>query len=310
MRQEEIGKIPFNKVVDRRLKVFWVIQRLRCNYFQESKRYSLKDVVVIVNSLLERKGFKKVTKRTIQNDIKNFEKLGLLKTNFNPLGKNNGSFTHYIINETLEKIASKVISKTYFSEKKNRKELAIRKIVKKDQLKEKTQKFKISHQIFSHLLSEKQVKNNISKNSRIEKLKDKEKALEKSILYKFKDLMEEDLVELREIVQSDLSYKNTLWNLKDYMEELIEYAERPALTFFKSKLKEKKNKVWFMSKKSARTDFNLIIGEFKDRNKTKRQNMDLNCIKAQSPRMHYIDNPSDIKRIVELLPVMNLRVFN
>ncbi|UGQ17776.1 plasmid maintenance protein [Borrelia sp. RT1S] len=307
MRQEKISRDPFNKVVDRRLKVFWVIQRLRCNYFQNNRRYSLGNVVSMVNSILERKGFKRVTKRTIQNDIKSFERLGLLKTNFNPLGKNNGSFTHYIINETLEKIASKVISKAYFSERKSRKDLEISKAVKKEQLREKTQKFKNSHQSFSHLLSKIQVKNNINKNSGIKTMKDKGKALEKSILYKFKDFMREDLVELREIVQTDVSYKNTLWNLKDYMEELIEYKERDALTFFKNKLKEKKNKVWFMSKKHTKTDFNLIIGEFKDRNKTKKQEMYSTCIKRVTPIMNYIDSPNDIKRVAELMPSMNIR---
>lgn len=59
MRQEKIRKMPFNKVVDRRLKVFWVIQKLQHNYFKNKKRYSLRNVVVMVNSILEKKDLKK-----------------------------------------------------------------------------------------------------------------------------------------------------------------------------------------------------------------------------------------------------------
>ncbi|AYE37019.1 hypothetical protein DB313_05825 (plasmid) [Borrelia turcica IST7] len=311
MRQEKISKMPFNKVVDRRLKVFWVIQKLRCNYFQNNRKYSLKNVVMMVNSILEKKGFKKVTKRTIQNDIKNFEKIGLLKTDFNPLGKNNGSFTHYIINKTLEKIANKAISKAYFIEKKNKKVQARNKATKRDKLEEKNQKFKISHQIFSHLLSEKEVINNKNKNSKMKTIEDKGEALEKTILYKYKEVQEKDLNEMKEIVKTKVSYKNTLWNLKDFMEELIEYEERAVLSFFKNTLKKKKNKIWFMSKRNTNTDFDMIIGEFKDKNKTKKQEIYKNTVQVQSPKMNYIDNPNDIRRASELVTnIMNLRAFN
>nr|WKT13850.1 plasmid maintenance protein [Borrelia sp. BU AG58] len=311
MRREEIGGSPFNKIVDRRLKVFWVIQKLRRNYFQDSRRYSLGNVVVMVNSILERKGFKKVTKRTIQNDIRSFERIGLLKANFNPLGKNNGSFTHYIINEALEKMASKAISKAYFIEKKSKKELAGITATKKDKIKEKNQKFKISHQVFSHLLGEVKVKNNINRNSRLETLQNKGKALEKTILHKFQRIERKDLDELKEIVKTEISYKNTLWNLKDFMEELTEYEEKPAVAFFKRKLEEKKNKVWFMSRNNAKTDFSLIVGEFKDKNKTKKQEMYKNASRVQIPKMNYMDSPNDIRKISELMPkIMNVRAFD
>ncbi len=82
----------------------------------------------MTNSILGKKGFKKVSKRTIQNDIKIFENLGLIKSHLNPLGKNNGSFTYYTINKALEKLAKKI--KTI----------------------EESQKYKISYQITSHVL--------------------------------------------------------------------------------------------------------------------------------------------------------------
>ncbi len=37
MYQLITNKMPFNKVVDRRLKIFWVIQKLSANYFISKK---------------------------------------------------------------------------------------------------------------------------------------------------------------------------------------------------------------------------------------------------------------------------------
>ncbi|AJA67241.1 ORF-A-type protein (plasmid) [Borrelia miyamotoi LB-2001] len=240
MRQEKIRKMPFNKVVDRRLKVFWVIQKLQHNYFKNKKRYSLRNVVVMVNSILEKKGFKKVTKRTIQSDIKNFEEMGLLKIDFNPLGKNNGSFTYYIINKTLEKIANKAISKAYFIKRKKNIDQTINNTITKDKLKEQNQQFKISHQIFSHLLREIKSKCYQYENSNQKEFKKRERHLEKIILRKFRRVKKEDLNEIQDIVKTQLSYKNTLWNFKDFMEELREYDEQDAINFFKIILRKKK----------------------------------------------------------------------
>nr|WP_301394558.1 plasmid maintenance protein [Borreliella lusitaniae]WKC84852.1 plasmid maintenance protein [Borreliella lusitaniae] len=100
-----------------------------------------------------KKGFKKVTKRTIQNDIKIFENLGLIKSHFNPLGKNNGSFTYQIINKALEKLAKKIISTAYFINKKINYEKSKNKELKKNKTIEESQKYKISYQITSHVLS-------------------------------------------------------------------------------------------------------------------------------------------------------------
>ncbi|QMU99744.1 hypothetical protein F0310_04845 (plasmid) [Borrelia sp. A-FGy1] len=309
MKQNKISKMPFNKVVDRRLKVFWVIQKLRFNYFKNNREYSLKNVVIMINSILEKKGFKKVTKRTIQNDIKNFEKIGLLKTDFNPLGKNNGSFTHYIINKTLEKIANKAISKAYFIERKSKKAKERNKATKREKLKEQNQKFKISHHVFSHLLSKEKVLDNKNKNSIIETEKNREKILEKIILSKHKGIKEKDLNEMKQIVETKLNYKNTLWNLKDFMEELIEYEEIAVLRFFKNTLKKKKNKIWFMSKRNKKTDFNTIVGKFKDENKTKKQEIYKNTVKVQDQKMNYIDNPNKIKKANELIKnIINLKI--
>ncbi|ATQ15389.1 plasmid maintenance protein (plasmid) [Borrelia miyamotoi] len=301
MRQEKIRKMPFNKVVDRRLKVFWVIQKLQHNYFKNKKRYSLRNVVMMVNSILEKKGFKKVTKRTIQSDIKNFEEMGLLKVDFNPLGKNNGSFTYYIINKTLEKIANKAISKAYFIKRKKNIDQTINNTITKDKLKEQNQQFKISHQIFSHLLGETKSKYYKYKNSNQKEFKKREKHLEKIILQKFRRVKKEDLNEIQDIVKTQLSYKNTLWNFKDFMEELREYDEKDAINFFKIILRKKRNKIWFMSKRSKKTDFNMIIGEFKDKNKTKLQILSKGQTEMWKPKMNYIDNPNGIVRTNELI---------
>ncbi|WP_024653050.1 plasmid maintenance protein [Borrelia persica] len=310
MRQKKISKVPFNKVVDRRLKVFWAIKKLQHNYFTYKKRYSLRNVVMMVNSILEKKGFKSVTKRTIQSDIKNIEKIGLLKISFNPLGKNNGSFTYYIINKALEKVANKAISTAYFLQKKEDAEKAINKAINKDKLKEQEQQFKISHQIFSRLLSDikvnyykyknSNIKNSDFKNIKNENYESKEKNLERIILQRFK-IKKSDLSEIRDIVKTQVSYKNTLWNLKDFMEELKEYNENDALNFFKAVLKKKKNKIWFMAKKGIKTDFHLIIGKFKDENKTKAQQLCQNHKRGEKTKMGYIDSPNEIIKMSNVI---------
>lgn len=264
------NKMPFNKVVDRRLKIFWVIQKLGANYFISKKKYSLSNVVAMTNSILEKKGFKKVTKRTIQNDIKIFENLGLIKSHFNPLGKNNGSFTYYTINKTLEKFAKKIISTAYFINKKIKHEKSKNKEIKKFKIKEESQKYKISYQITSHVLS-----NNISKNYKNSKTSLEKQNLKKTINFLEKEIKRRskliNLEEIKEITKNKISYKNSLWNLKDFMEELYEYEETKIIKFFKKTLKKKKNKVWFMSKKFKNTDFNELIREFKNKNRIKRK---------------------------------------
>lgn len=264
--------MPFNKVVDRRLKIFWVIQKLSANYFISKKKYSLSNVVAMTNSILEKKGFKRVTKRTIQNDIKIFETLGLIKSHFNPLGKNNGSFTYYTINKALEKLAKKIISTAYFIDKKTKHEKSKNKQLKKIKIIEESQKYKISHQITSHVLS-----NNISKKCKNSKYSFKRKNqdikktinfLEKKIKKKSKSI---NLEEIKKITENDITYKNSLWNLKDFMEELKEYEEKKIIKFYKKNLEKKKQKIWFMAKKFKNTDFDRLIKEFKIKNKMERE---------------------------------------
>ncbi len=272
MYQIKTNKMPFNKVVDRRLKIFWVIQKLSANYFISKKKYSLSNVVAMTNSILEKKGFKRVTKRTIQNDIKIFETLGLIKSHFNPLGKNNGSFTYYTINKALEKLAKKIISTAYFIDKKTKHEKSKNKQLKKIKIIEESQKYKISHQITSHVLS-----NNISKKyknskysfrKRNQDIKKTINFLEKKIKKKSKSI---NLEEIKKITENDITYKNSLWNLKDFMEELKEYEEKKIIQFYKKNLEKKKQKIWFMAKKFKNTDFDKLIKEFKIKNKMKRK---------------------------------------
>nr|WP_214646003.1 plasmid maintenance protein [Borreliella spielmanii] len=284
--------MSFNKVVDRRLKIFWVIQKLGANYFISKKKYSLSNVVAMTNSILEKKGFKKVTKRTIQNDIKIFENLGLIKSHFNPLGKNNGSFTYYTINKTLEKFAKKIISTAYFINKKIKHEKSKNKEIKKFKIKEESQKYKISYQITSHVLSD-----NISKNYKNSKTSIKKQNLKKTINFLEKEIKKKhksvNLEEIKEITKNKISYKNSLWNLKDFMEELYEYEETKIIKFFKKTLKKKKNKVWFMSKNFKNTDFDELIREFKNKNRIKRK------IKFENETQ--INKPNDIKNAIALI---------
>lgn len=272
MYQIKTNKMPFNKVVDRRLKIFWVIQKLSANYFISKKKYSLSNVVAMTNSILEKKGFKRVTKRTIQNDIKIFETLGLIKSHFNPLGKNNGSFTYYTINKALEKLAKKIISTAYFIEKKTKHEKSKNKQLKKIKIIEESQKYKISHQITSHVLS-----NNISKKYKNSKysFRRKNQNIKKTINFLEKEIKKKsksiNLEEIKKITENDITYKNSLWNLKDFMEELKEYEEKKIIKFYKKNLEKKKQKIWFMAKKFKNTDFDKLIKKFKIKNKMERE---------------------------------------
>ncbi len=272
MYQIKTNKMPFNKVVDRRLKIFWVIQKLSANYFISKKKYSLSNVVAMTNSILEKKGFKRVTKRTIQNDIKIFETLGLIKSHFNPLGKNNGSFTYYTINKALEKLAKKIISTAYFIDKKTKHEKSKNKQLKKIKIIEESQKYKISHQITSHVLS-----NNISKKYKNSKysFRRKNQNIKKTINFLEKEIKKKsksiNLEEIKKITEKDITYKNSLWNLKDFMEELKEYEEKKIIKFYKKNLEKKKQKIWFMAKKFKNTDFDKLIKEFKIKNKMERE---------------------------------------
>ncbi|AJA90681.1 hypothetical protein OY14_04340 (plasmid) [Borreliella chilensis] len=301
MYQLTVSKIPFNKVVDRRLKIFWVIQKLSSNYFKSKKKYSLSNVVVMTNSILGKKGCKKVTKRTIQNDIKIFENLGLIKSYFKPLGKNNGSFTYYTINKKLEKIAKKIISTAYFIDKKKKYEKSKNKEIKKIKLIEESQNYKISYQITSHVLS-----NIISKNYKNSKNSYKKKNLKETINFLEnkikKDLKKINLKELKEITETEISYKNTLWNLKDYTEELKEYEEKKVIQFFKKTLKKKKKKIWFMAKNFRNTDFNELIKKFKLKNiKTKE-------IKNKS--INQIAKKNQIKNAIEAIKTLKKFEYN
>ncbi|MCD2392346.1 plasmid maintenance protein [Borreliella burgdorferi] len=272
MYQIKTNKMPFNKVVDRRLKIFWVIQKLSANYFISKKKYSLSNVVAMTNSILEKKGFKRVTKRTIQNDIKIFETLGLIKSHFNPLGKNNGSFTYYTINKALEKLAKKIISTAYFIDKKTKHEKSKNKQLKKIKIIEESQKYKISHQITSHVLS-----NNINKKYKNSKysFRRKNQNIKKTINFLEKEIKKKsksiNLEEIKKITENDITYKNSLWNLKDFMEELKEYEEKKIIKFYKKNLEKKKQKIWFMAKKFKNTDFDKLIKEFKIKNKMERE---------------------------------------
>ncbi|ACN53240.1 hypothetical protein BSPA14S_B0010 (plasmid) [Borreliella spielmanii A14S] len=246
----------------------------------------------MTNSILAKKGFKKVTKRTIQNDIKIFENLGLIKSHFNPLGKNNGSFTYYTINKTLEKFAKKIISTAYFINKKIKHEKSKNKELKKFKMKEESQKYKISYQITSHVLGK-----NISKNYKNSKTYLEKQNLKKTISFLEKEIKKKhklvNLEEIKEITKNKISYKNSLWNLKDFMEELYEYEETKIIKFFKKTLKKKKNKVWFMSKKFKNTDFNELIREFKNKNRIKRK------IKFENEIQ--INKSNDIKNAIILI---------
>ncbi|WNY62408.1 plasmid maintenance protein [Borreliella burgdorferi] len=54
--------------------------------------------------------------------------------------------------------------------------------------------------------------------------------LEKEIKKKLKSI---NLEEIKKITENDITYKNSLWNLKDFMEELKEYEEKKLYNFIK-----------------------------------------------------------------------------
>ncbi|AEW69185.1 Hypothetical protein KK9_2011 (plasmid) [Borreliella garinii BgVir] len=138
-------------------------------------------------------------------------------------------------------MAKKIISTAYFINKKIKYEKSKNKELKKFKIIEESQNYKISYQITSHLLS-----NNISKNyknsnysCKNQKIKKTINFLEKEIKKKSKEI---NLEEIKKITENIISYKNSLWNLKDFMEELCEYEERKVVKFFKKTLEKRKRK--------------------------------------------------------------------
>ncbi|WP_234925884.1 plasmid maintenance protein, partial [Borreliella valaisiana] len=100
-----------------------------------------------------------------------------------------------------------------------------------------------------------------------------------------------NLEEIKKITENIISYKNSLWNLKDFLEELCEYEERKVIKFFKRTLEKKKKKIWFMAKKFKHTDFSKLIKEFKSKNK----------IKRKLENENQINTSNDIKNAIVLM---------
>ncbi|UGQ16703.1 plasmid maintenance protein [Borrelia sp. RT5S] len=86
---------------DRLHKIYWTVNAKNKQYKHLNQRYSASDIYLICMDLLERDGQKKVSKRTIQNDIKLLNQMGLLKTVTIRFGVDKGSTSFYMQNMEL-----------------------------------------------------------------------------------------------------------------------------------------------------------------------------------------------------------------
>ncbi len=141
-------------------------------------------------------------------------------------------------------MAKKIISTAYFINKNIKHEKSKNKELKKFKIIEESQNYKISYQITSHLLS-----NNVSKNYKNSNYSYKNQKIKKTINFLEREIKKKskeiNLEEIKKITENIISYKNSLWNLKDFLEELREYEERKVIKFFKKTLeKRKKNMVY------------------------------------------------------------------
>ncbi|WP_343056774.1 plasmid maintenance protein [Borreliella lanei] len=87
----------------RLLKVSWVLKAKYDEYIKSKKlkTYQLRDIITGLNSILAKHNNKPVAKRIIQKDIKKLIKINLVVSFSKSLGKDNGGFLFYKINNSI-----------------------------------------------------------------------------------------------------------------------------------------------------------------------------------------------------------------
>ncbi|WP_420025543.1 plasmid maintenance protein [Borreliella valaisiana] len=225
------------------------------------------DILRVLNSNINKSGYKLTVIRTLREDLRFLLSIKAIDKKILTFSNNIGKFKGKLCIYKVSPIAYKLID-TYFS---NTKADLYKKVKReKDNLSNQnvTENVTVNIKNYNNKYIKNSIKHIIEKNSKKERNK-------KNILEKNLKLHKEIIKEIKNIVRytknPEKTYKNTLFNYKDFFGYLSsDYKEKDILSFFLDKLKKYKNKIHFMQQHAPyKTDFYLFAGEFKDLHRSK-----------------------------------------
>ncbi|WP_418905174.1 plasmid maintenance protein (plasmid) [Borreliella finlandensis] len=218
-----------------------------------------RDILRVLNSNINKEGYKPTVIRTLREDLRFLIRIKAIEKKMLTFSNNIRKFKGKLCIYKVYPIAYKLIDDYFSSTKAD----LYRKIKKeKDNLNTENVTKNVTVYINNN-------NNTYNKNS-IKSFFFKKKIQKKNILEKTLKLSKEIAEEIKRSVKDsknpEKTYKNTLFNYKDFFNYLsFDYEKEDILSFFLSKLKRYKNKIHFMRKYAPyKTDFYLLAGEFKD----------------------------------------------
>lgn len=220
------------------------------------------DILRVLNSNINKESYKPTVIRTLREDLRFLIRIKAIEKRMLTFSNNLGKFKGKLCIYKVSPIAYKLID-AYFSSTK----AALYKKVKKEKdnfvTENVTENVTVYITPYNNIYNKNSIKSIFKKNSN-------KKELNKPILEKKLKLSKEITKEIKSIIKHtknpEKTYKNTLFNYKDFFNYLsYDYKKEDILSFFLSKLKEYKNKIHFMRQYAPyKTDFYLLVGEFKD----------------------------------------------
>ncbi|MCD2383384.1 plasmid maintenance protein [Borreliella burgdorferi] len=228
------------------------------------------DILRVLNSNISKEGYKPTVIRTLREDLRFLIHIKAIEKKILTFSNNLGKFKGKLCIYKVSPIAYKLISAYFEAYKAD----LYRKIKKsKDGLDTQNVTKNVTVYINYHknIYNKNSIETIFKKSYTKKKTKKKnKKEFTKNNLEKRLKLPEEITKEIISIAKKtknpDKTYKNTLFNYKDFLNYLsYDYKKEDISYFFLSKLKEYKNKIHFMRKYAPyKTDFYLLAGEFKD----------------------------------------------
>ncbi|PRQ92052.1 hypothetical protein CV643_05565 [Borreliella burgdorferi] len=226
------------------------------------------DILRVLNSNISKEGYKPTVIRTLREDLRFLIHIKAIEKKILTFSNNLGKFKGKLCIYKVSPIAYKLIS-AYFEAYKADLYRKIKKSKDKLGIQNVTKNVTVYINHNKNIYNKNSIENIFKKSYIKEKIKNK-KEFTKNTLEKRLKLPKEITKEIKNIAKNtknpEKTYKNTLFNYKDFLNYLsYDYKKEDILSFFLSKLKEYKNKIHFMKKYAPyKTDFYLLVGEFKD----------------------------------------------
>lgn len=226
------------------------------------------DILRVLNSNINKEGYKPTVIRTLREDLRFLIHIKAIEKKILTFSNNLGKFKGKLCIYKVSPIAHKLIV-AYFDSYKaglHRKVKEEKDILGAENVTENVTVY-INH--YNNIYNKNSIKPIFKKKSPTKKIKNKREFVKNNLEKRLK-LPKEITKEIKKIIKHtknpEKTYKNTLFNYKDFFSYLsYDYKKEDILPFFLSKLKEYKNKIHFMRKYAPyKTDFYLLVGEFKD----------------------------------------------